>query len=101
METILFRTFEQTALTLADFNKPVLMAEFGLGGNPEGTTQPEPEATQLAEGLEMHNGIWSAFFAKSRRIFGGGTIISTPVIFMAYIRRFRFTTPTRISPTAI
>ena len=59
------RTFEQTALSLADFNKPVLMAEFGLGGGPEGTTQPEPEATQLAEGLEMHNGIWSAFFAKS------------------------------------
>ena len=59
------RTFEQTAMTLADFNKPVLMAEFGLGGNPEGTTQPEPYATQLKEGLEMHNGIWSAFFAKS------------------------------------
>jgi hypothetical protein len=50
---------------LADFNKPVLMAEFGLGGNPEGSTQPEPYATQLKEGLEMHNGIWSAFFAKS------------------------------------
>ncbi len=62
-DTIL--TLEQTALSLAGFNKPVLMAEFGLGGNPEGTTQPEPEATQLAEGLEMHNGIWSAFFAKS------------------------------------
>jgi hypothetical protein len=59
------RTFEQTALSLADFNKPVLMAEFGLGGNPEGTTQPEPYATQLKEGLEMHNGIWAAFFAKS------------------------------------
>ena len=28
------RTFEQTALTLQDFNKPVLFAEFGLGGNP-------------------------------------------------------------------
>ena len=59
------RTFEQTALSLADFKKPVLMAEFGLGGNPEGTTQPEPYATQLKEGLEMHNGIWAAFFAKS------------------------------------
>ncbi len=59
------RTFEQTALSLADFNKPVLMAEFGLGGGPEGSTQPEPYATQLKEGLEMHNGIWSAFFAKS------------------------------------
>jgi len=61
------RTFEQTALSLADFNKPVLMAEFGLGGNPETSTstQPEPYATQLKEGLEMHNGIWAAFFAKS------------------------------------
>ncbi|MGA2172679.1 MAG: DUF5060 domain-containing protein [Sedimentisphaerales bacterium] len=59
------RTFEQTALSLADYNKPVIMAEFGLGGNPEGSTQPEPYATQLKEGLEMHNGIWSAFFAKS------------------------------------
>jgi hypothetical protein len=59
------RTFAQTALTLGDFNKPVLMAEFGLGGSPEGTTQPEPYATQLKEGLEMHNGIWSAYFAKS------------------------------------
>jgi len=59
------RTFEQTALSLADFNKPVLMAEFGLGGGPEGSTKPEPYATQLKEGLEMHNGIWSAFFAKS------------------------------------
>ena len=59
------RTFEQTALSLADFNKPVLMAEFGLGGGPEGSTQPEPYATQLKEGLEMHNGIWAAFFAKS------------------------------------
>jgi len=61
------RTFKQTALSLADFNKPVLMAEFGLGGNPETSTrtQPEPYATQLKEGLEMHNGIWAAFFAKS------------------------------------
>jgi hypothetical protein len=59
------RTFEQTALSLADFNKPVLMAEFGLGGDTEGSTQPEPYATQLKEGLEMHNGIWAAFFAKT------------------------------------
>jgi len=59
-------TLEQTALNLAEFNKPVIMAEFGLGGNPEGTpNEPEPYATQLKEGLEMHNGIWSAFFAKS------------------------------------
>jgi hypothetical protein len=59
------RTFEQTALTLQDFNKPILFAEFGLGSNPEGSTQPEPYASQLKEGLEMHNGIWAAFFSKS------------------------------------
>jgi len=61
------RTFEQTALGLTGFNKPVIMAEFGLGGDPpvEGSTQPEPMATQLKEGLEMHNGIWSSFLAKS------------------------------------
>jgi hypothetical protein len=57
--------FEGTSLMLAKFNKPVLMAEFGLGGNPEGKHHPEPMGTQLKEGLEMHNGIWAAFFAKS------------------------------------
>ncbi|MCJ7728762.1 MAG: DUF5060 domain-containing protein [Sedimentisphaerales bacterium] len=56
-------TFEQTALSLASFNKPVIMGEFGIG--TEGSTQPEPYATQLKEGLELHNGIWSSFFAKS------------------------------------
>lgn len=57
--------FERVASILARFNKPVIMAEFGLGGNPEGKRQPEPMATQLREGLEMHNGIWAAFFVKS------------------------------------
>jgi hypothetical protein len=41
------------------------MAEFGLGGNAESRQQPEPMATQLKEGLEMHNGIWSSFHVKS------------------------------------
>jgi hypothetical protein len=63
------RTIEQIALSLAEFNKPVFIAELGLGGLPEGrsegSTMPEPYATQFREGLEMHNGIWSAFFAKS------------------------------------
>ena len=59
------KTFEQTALGLASYRKPVLMAEFGLGGSPEGSTQPEPYATQLKEGLELHNGIWSSFLMKS------------------------------------
>ncbi len=59
------RVMEQTALSLQDFNKPILFAEFGLGGNPEGSTQPEPYASQLKEGLEMHNGIWAAFFSRS------------------------------------
>jgi hypothetical protein len=60
-------TFEQMTLTLAEFKKPVFMAELGLNttANPEGTTKPEPYATQLKEGLEMHNGIWAAFFVKS------------------------------------
>jgi hypothetical protein len=57
--------FERTASILARFNKPVIMAEFGLGGEPEGKTQREPMATQLKEGLEMHNGIWSSFHVKS------------------------------------
>jgi hypothetical protein len=56
-------TFEQTALGLASFNKPVIMGEFGTG--TEGSTQPEPYATQLKEGLELHNGIWSSFHVKS------------------------------------
>ncbi|MGD1042276.1 MAG: DUF5060 domain-containing protein [Sedimentisphaerales bacterium] len=66
------RTFEQTALSLADFNKPVLMAEFGLGSiagvsppEPNTPALPEPYKTQVIQGLEMHNGIWAAFFAKS------------------------------------
>jgi len=61
------RVFEQTALGLMDFNKPVIMGEFGLGGNPslEGSSQPEPMATQLKEGLEMHNGNWASFLSKS------------------------------------
>jgi Domain of unknown function (DUF5060) len=67
--------FEQTALSLANFNKPVLMAEFGMGSvlgfNPAETNNtpppgmPEPYRSQVVQGLEMHNGIWSAFFAKS------------------------------------
>jgi hypothetical protein len=61
--TDIIHTLEQTALGLADFNKPVIMGEFGIG--TEGSTQPEPYATQLKEGLEMHNGIWSSFLAKS------------------------------------
>jgi hypothetical protein len=54
---------EQSAYNLADFNKPVIMGEFGTG--TEGSSQPEPYATQLKEGLEMHNGIWSSFHVKS------------------------------------
>lgn len=49
------KTFEQTALGLAGFNKPVVMGEFGTG--TEGQDDPE--------GLELHNGIWSSFLVKS------------------------------------
>jgi len=57
--------FERLASILSRFDKPVIMAEFGLAGEPEGKRQREPMATQLKEGLEMHNGIWSSFFVKS------------------------------------
>jgi len=60
-------SFEQTILGLADFNKPVVVGEFGLGGNAESNpgSLPEPQRTQVYEGLELHNGIWSSFFLKS------------------------------------
>lgn len=49
------KVFEQTALGLASFNKPVIMGEFGTGTE----SQNDPE------GLELHNGIWSTLFSKS------------------------------------
>jgi len=62
-------TLEQTALGLVDFNKPVIMAEFGLGSvNPpeiNASALPEPYRTQIDEGLVLHNGIWSSFHVKS------------------------------------
>ena len=56
-------SLEQTAFSLADLNKPIIIGENGTGA--EGSTQPEPYATQLKNGLEMHNGIWSSFHIKS------------------------------------
>ena len=56
-------SLEQTTFNLTDLNKPIIIGEFGTGA--EGSSQPEPYATQLKEGLEMHNGIWSSFHVKS------------------------------------
>lgn len=59
------KTFEQTALGLASFNKPVIMGEFGTGTECDYNSLPEPQKTQTLEALELHNGIWSAFHIKS------------------------------------
>lgn len=51
------------------YTKPVMMGEFGIGGDPvpEGNpdAQPEPYRTQLLEGLVLHHGMWSTLMAKS------------------------------------
>jgi hypothetical protein len=66
------RYFEQTAQSLAGFNKPVIMAEFGAASstgtdNPESNPNglPEPYRTQMCEALMLHDGIWSGFHVKS------------------------------------
>ncbi len=59
------KTFEQIALSLASFNKPVIMGEFGTGTECDINSLPEPQKTQMLEALELHNGIWSSFHAKS------------------------------------
>ncbi len=56
------------ALLQTRYAKPVVMGEFGAGqGDPENNRDslPEPQRTQILEGLVLHNGIWSSFFAKS------------------------------------
>lgn len=71
MDTI--KTFEQNALGLADYNKPIVMEEFGapepLAGiyYPEINVEslPEPYKTQMHEALMVHNAIWSSFHLKS------------------------------------
>jgi hypothetical protein len=61
------KTFEQTALSLASYKKPVFIGEFGIGGSAESnpSSLPEPKRSQVYEGLELHNGIWSACLMKS------------------------------------
>jgi hypothetical protein len=61
--TGVIHSLEQATFGLGDLNKPVIIGEFGTGA--EGSSQPEPYATQLKEGLELHNGIWSSFHVKS------------------------------------
>ncbi len=65
-------SFEGSARQFADWDKPVVMGEYGAGSiggvNPaEGNPQDlaEPYRTQIYEGLHLHNGIWSAFHLKS------------------------------------
>jgi hypothetical protein len=69
-ETVAF--FDSATARLATYGKPVLMAEFGVGstGNVSNAEQdvnslPEPYKTQMLEGLDLHNGIWSSFHLKS------------------------------------
>jgi hypothetical protein len=67
------RGFEQMAMAFADFNKPIIIAEFGGAPStasifpPEGSPSalPEPFRSQIYEGLGLHNGIWSSFHSKS------------------------------------
>jgi hypothetical protein len=66
-------SFLNSAVTrLADYGKPVIMGEFGVGrtGNvdvPERDCDEldEPYQTQMLEVLPLHNGMWSAFHLKS------------------------------------
>jgi hypothetical protein len=69
-ETVAF--FNDTAARLAGYGKPVLMAEFGVGrtgsvshAEQDVNSLPEPYKTQMLEGLDLHNGIWTAFHRKS------------------------------------
>jgi len=59
---------DSLALLNDTYDKPVVMGEFGTGqGNPENDPDalPEPQRSQLLDGLVLHNGIWASFFAKS------------------------------------
>ncbi len=69
-ETISF--LNSTVTRLADYRKPVIMGEFGVGRTgsvdvPERDYDEldEPYKEQMLEGLALHNGIWSAFHLKS------------------------------------
>ncbi|MFA6186764.1 MAG: DUF5060 domain-containing protein [Phycisphaerae bacterium] len=64
--------FKQSASSLAVYNKPVIMGEFGAGWTagvnvPEQTpgSLPEPYKTQMYEALMLHDGIWSSFHVRS------------------------------------
>jgi hypothetical protein len=69
--TPVIEPFKTATLELAQtYHKPVIIGEFGAGSvngmNSETSIPdlPEPYKTQMLEGLVLHNGIWSAFFAK-------------------------------------
>ncbi len=65
-------SFKTTPHDMGDrYQKPVILGEFGAGsidGNNSETNVEilgEPYKSQMLEGLVLHNGIWSAFHAKS------------------------------------
>jgi hypothetical protein len=62
----------EMASRLAGYGKPVLLGEFGVGktGNVDPAecgynSLDEPFKTQMIDGLELHNAIWTAFHRKS------------------------------------
>ncbi|MDD1679161.1 MAG: glycoside hydrolase family 5 protein, partial [Methanomicrobiales archaeon] len=60
-------SLKQSAMNLLSFNKPTFMAEFGAGGMSEAypDSLPEPQRSQIYEGLPLHNGIWSTCLLRS------------------------------------
>jgi hypothetical protein len=70
--TPVINTFKTTPWQLGNqYQKPVIIGEYGAGSvdglNSETNVEdlPEPYKTQMLEGLVLHNGIWSAFHARS------------------------------------
>lgn len=70
--TPIIASFSTIPLELANqFQKPVIIGEFGAGringinSEPELESLPEPYYSQIVDGLVLHNGIWSAFYGKS------------------------------------
>lgn len=63
-------SMQMAAERLGGYVKPMIISEFGLmaeGGIPELNpgSLPEPERSQVLEGLHLHDGIWAAFHMKS------------------------------------
>jgi hypothetical protein len=67
------RRYELIHDELSQYGKPVLFAEFGVGGNPTPEqsigTLGAPYDQQLIDGLVLHNGIWSAAMLGSGAMY--------------------------------